>query len=91
VSPSPTEPAASPGRLLAWLRLRDRPVHHGIHCGWADDRLRDGADPGGAVVDGYRLAFLIGAGLLLAAALVCGAWLRNRDIPRAAPAGTAAH
>jgi EmrB/QacA subfamily drug resistance transporter len=57
----------------------------------ADDRLRDGARPDSAVVDGYQLAFTIGAGLLVAALLACAIWLRNRDLPRRAPAEGAAH
>jgi EmrB/QacA subfamily drug resistance transporter len=57
----------------------------------ADDRLRDGAHPDAAIVDGYQLAFVIGAGLLLVALLACAARLRNHDLPRTAPAGSAAH
>jgi MFS family permease len=57
----------------------------------ADDRVREGVEPAAAAVDGYRLAFFIGAGLVLVAGLACAAWLRNRDVPRTAPAGSAAH
>jgi EmrB/QacA subfamily drug resistance transporter len=56
-----------------------------------DDRLREGADPATATVDGYQLAFLIGAALVLVAALASAAWLHNRDVPRVAPAGAGAH
>jgi hypothetical protein len=57
----------------------------------ADERLRDGADPAAAAVDGYQLAFFIGAALVLGAALAGAAWLRNRDVPRVAPVGSGAH
>jgi EmrB/QacA subfamily drug resistance transporter len=57
----------------------------------ADQRLSDGADPASAVVDGYRLAFVIGAGLVLAAAIGAAALLRDRDLPRAVPEGSTAH
>jgi MFS family permease len=57
----------------------------------ADQRLSDGADPASAVVDGYRLAFVIGADLVLAAAIGAAALLRDRDLPRAVPEGSTAH
>jgi hypothetical protein len=37
------------------------------------------------------LALLVGAALVLATALACAAWLRNRDVARTAPAGSASH
>jgi EmrB/QacA subfamily drug resistance transporter len=57
----------------------------------AEGRLRGGADPAGAAVDGYQLAFFMGAALVLGAALAGAGLMRNRDVPRAVPADSVAH
>jgi EmrB/QacA subfamily drug resistance transporter len=55
------------------------------------DQLAAGSAMADALVDGYRVAFLIGAALVAAATVAAAVLLRSRDLPREMPEGAAAH
>ena len=54
---------------------------HGIEAlRRAEDLMAAGTAPGEAIVDGYRLAFLVGAGLLVAATVASATLMRGGTV-----------